>query len=132
MASTSKMPQFETRTRIDCRFPMNRKASRHTPNQIRVMTAFLSYLQTTDITGFTMSSLLNNVYSGFWRPTGSGDFEKENVVTFLIDHPLEKDDPKLWAFVADLKREIQRLYHRYSDQKEQDVWIVVHAIDRLA
>ena len=27
--------------------------------------------------------------------------------------------------------EIQRLYKRFADQKEQDVWIVVHSIDRL-
>ena len=131
MPSPSKIPVFERRTRIDCRFPMNRKATQHQPNQVRAITAFIAYLQTTGITGFTMSSLLDSVYAGFWRPSGSGTFEKENVVTFLIDHPLEKDDPELWSFVANLKREIQRLYQRYADQQEQDVWIVVHSIDRL-
>jgi hypothetical protein len=110
---------------------MNRKANQQVPNQVRVVSAFLTYLKSTDITGLTMSSLLDNVYTGFWRPLGKADFEKENVVALLIDHPLEKDDPKLWSFVADLKREIQRLYQRYSGQKEQDVWIVVYSIDRL-
>lgn len=131
MPAASKSPEFERRTRVDCRFPMNRKAHQQVVNQIRVVTAFLAYLQTTNITGFTMSSLLDNVYTGFWCPSAAGEFEKENVVTFLIDHALDKDDPKLWQFVADLKREIQKLYKQYADQQEQDVWIVVHSIDRL-
>jgi hypothetical protein len=74
---------------------------------------------------------MDNVYTGFWRPSAAGEFQKENVVTFLIDHPLEKDDPKLWSFVGEMKREIQKLYERYAGQKEQDVWIVVYSIDRL-
>jgi hypothetical protein len=131
VSSHSKMPEFERRTRIDCRFPMNRKANQQVANQVRVVTAFLTYLQTTGITGFTMSSLLENVYTGYWRLSSAIEFDKENVVTFLIDHPLEKDDPKFWAFVDDLKNEIQLLYRRYAGKKEQDVWIVVHSIDRL-
>src|ERR1700682_4241441 len=110
---------------------MNRKATQHEPNQVRVVTGFLAHLEKTDITGLTMSSLLDNVYTGFWRPSGTGAFEKENVVTLLIDHPLEKDDPRLWTFVGALKREIQLLYKRYGGGKEQDVWIVVYSIDRL-
>jgi hypothetical protein len=125
------MPELERRTRIDCRFPMNRKANQQVPNQVRVVSAFLTYLETTDITGLTMSSLMENVYTGLWRPSAAGKFEKENVVTFLIDHALEKDDPKLWSFVGELKHEIQKLYQRYADQKEQDVWITVYSIDRL-
>jgi hypothetical protein len=44
---------------------------------------------------------------------------------------LEKDDPALWTFLQELRRQIQRLYKQYADQKEKDVWIVVHSIDRL-
>lgn len=131
MTSRSKLPQFERRTWIDCRFPMNRLATTLRPNQVRVVMAFLSFLEKTDITGLTMSSLMDNIYTGFWRPTGRGPFDKENVVTLLIDHPLDKDDPKLWVFVATMKSEMQKLYERYADQKEEDVWITIHSIDRL-
>ena len=101
------------------------------PNQLRVLHEFINFLQKTDLTGFTMSALLENVWKGFWRPSFTAEFEKENVALILIDHILEKDDPALWAFLQAIKREIQKLYQRYADQKEQDVWIVMHSIDRL-
>ena len=129
--ATSKIPEFETRTRIVCHFPMNRKADPLKPNQIRVMRAFIAYLQRTEISGFTVSSLMDAVFTGFWRSPRSRRFEKENVVMIIIDHPLEKDDPALAEFAAGLKREVQKLYKRYAGEKEQDVWIVVHSIDRL-
>ena len=68
---------------------------------------------------------------GFWRATTAAEFEEENVVLICIDHTLDKSDPKLWDFIVEMEREIQRLYQRYADQKEQDVWIVVYSIDRL-
>jgi hypothetical protein len=55
----------------------------------------------------------------------------ENVVLIAIDHPLDRSDPELWDFVVEMKREVQRLYKRFADQREQDVWIIVHSIDRL-
>ena len=33
--------------------------------------------------------------------------------------------------MALLKREIQRLYRKFVGEKEKDVWIVAHSIDRL-
>ena len=74
---------------------------------------------------------MENVWTGYWRPSLEAQFEKENVALILIDHALEKDDPILWHFVQELKRQIQKLYARYADQSEQDVWIVVYSIDRL-
>ena len=127
----AKIPEFERRTRIVCHFPLNRRPREIRPNQMRVVHEFINYLQKSSLTGFTMSSLMENVWTGHWRPSLSAEFEKENVALILIDHTLEKDDPVLWTFIADMKREIQRLYQRYADQKEQDVWIVVHSIDRL-
>ncbi len=127
----SKFVEFERRTRIVCHFPLNRMPTPIKPNQLRVVHEFINYLQKTTLTGFTMSALLDNVWTGYWRPSLSAKFEKENVALILIDHDLEKDNPVLWEFLQEMKREIQKLYKRYADQKEQDVWIVVHSIDRL-
>jgi hypothetical protein len=124
-------PEIERRTRIVCHFPLNRLPKPIKPNQLRVIHEFVYFLQRTPLTGFTMSALLENAWTGFWRPSLSTRFEKENVALILIDHTLEKDDPVLWVFLQEMKREIQRLYKRYAEQKEQDVWIVVHSIDRL-
>jgi hypothetical protein len=128
----AKFAEFERRTRIVCHFPLNRLPKPIKPNQMRVIHEFISFLQKTSLTGFTMSSLMENVWTGYWRPSLEAKFDKENVAIIIIDHTLENDDPALWEFVQGMKREIQRLYKRYADQKEQDVWIVVHAIDRLA
>jgi hypothetical protein len=110
---------------------MNRLPDPLKPNQIRVVHGFIKYLKKTDLTGFTTSSLYENVCTGYWRTDTKDEFDEENVVLIAIDHPLDKNDPNLWDFIAEMKREIQRLYERYADQKEQDVWIVVHSIDRL-
>lgn len=131
MPARTKAPEFERLSRIVCHFPLNRKPNQQKPNQIHVVREFIEHLKTTTITGFSMSSITDHVCSGFWRANTTAPFEEENVVLFCIDHPLDKNDPKLWDFVATLKREIQRLYQRYAGEKEQDVWIVVHAIDRL-
>ena len=127
----AKTPIIERRSRIVCHFPMNRLPHELKPNQMRVVHEFVNYLKKTSLTGFTMSSLLENVFTGFWRPTTTVEFEKENVVLIVIDHPLDKNDPDLWGFVAELKREIQKLYQLYAGEKEKDVWIVVYSIDRL-
>ena len=126
-----KMPAIERLSRIVCHFPMNRLASQGKPNQLRVVHEFIRFLKKTELTGFTTSSIFENVCTGYWRATTAAEFERENVVLICIDHPLDKNDAELWNFVAEMKREIQRLYKRYADQKEQDVWIVVHSIDRL-
>src|ERR1043165_6789423 len=110
---------------------MNRLPHELKPNQMRVVHEFVNYLKKTSLTGFTMSSLLENVFTGFWRPTTTVEFEKENVVLIVIDHPLDKNDPDLWGFVAELKREIQKLYQLYAGEKEKDVWISRFSIDRL-
>lgn len=104
-----RVPEFERRTRIVCHFPLNRLPKAPRPNQLRVLHHFVKYLQKTTLTGFTMSSLLENTWTGYWRPSLSADFEKENVALILIDHPLDKNDADLWDFVAELKREIQKL-----------------------
>jgi len=78
-----------------------------------------------------MSSLMDTVCTGFWRIAPRAEFEEENVVLFVIDHPLERNNPHLWTFVKQMKLEIQKLYGHYGGGKEQDVWIVVHAVDRL-
>jgi hypothetical protein len=127
----AKFPEIERRTRVVCHFPLNRPPKTIRPNQLRVIHEFVNHLQRSTLTGFTMSALLENVWTGYWRPSITAPFEKENVALILIDHTLDKDDPALWAFLQAIKREIQRLYQRYADQKEQDVWIVVHSIDRL-
>jgi hypothetical protein len=131
MPAGLKAPEFERLTRIVCHFPLNRKPNKQKPNQIHVVREFIEYLKSTSITGFSMSSLMDHVCSGFWRTSPAAGFEEENVVLICIDHPLDKNDPKLWDFVATLKQEIQRLYKRHAGEKEQDIWIVVHAIDRL-
>ena len=127
----AKKPIVERRSRIVCHFPMNRLPEQPKPNQMRVVHEFINFLKKTTLTGFTTSSLYENVCTGFWRASLSEEFEEENVVLIVIDHPLDKNDPNLWNFVAGLKHEIQRLYKHYADQKEKDVWIVVHSIDRL-
>ena len=130
----AKTPVVERRSRIVCHFPMNRMPEQPKPNQMRVVHEFINFLKRTTLTGFTTSSLFENVCTGFWRATIADAFDEENVVIvvlIVIDHPLDKNDAELWTFVAGLNREIQRLYQRYADQKEQDVWIVVHSIDRL-
>ena len=129
-----KMPTIERRSRIICHFPMNRLAIDGKPNQLRrVVHEFIRFLKKkTNLTGFTTSALMDNVCTGYWRANLAEEFENENVVLIAIDHLLDKSDPALWSFIVEIKREIQRLYKRYADQKEQDVWIVVHSIDRLA
>jgi hypothetical protein len=129
---TAKMPEVERWSRIVCHFPLNRLPNRKKPNQIRVVREFIQFLKGTALTGFTMSSLLENVCTGFWRPEPIGAFDEENIVLIAIDHPLDKNDAELWEFVATMKVEIQRLYKRYAGAKEQEIWIVVHSIDRLA
>ena len=124
-------PVFERRTRIVCHFPLNRKPNQRKPNQIHVIRGFMKHLKQSELTGFTMSSLMDSVHTGFWRESPSSEFDEENIVVFVIDHPLEKNDPALWSFIADMKRTIQKLYKRYSGESEKDVWIVVHTIDRL-
>jgi hypothetical protein len=122
----------ERRSRIVCHFPMNRAPESLRPNQMRVIHEFINFLKKTTLTGFTTTALYENVCTGCWRANIEDDFDEENVVLIAIDHPLDKSDPAVWDFIVEMKREIQRLYHRYADQKEQDVWIVVHAIDRHA
>jgi hypothetical protein len=128
---SAKMPVIERRSRVVCHFPMNRIPSEVRPNQMRVVHEFIRYLKNTTLTGFTTSSLYENVCTGYWRANLAEEFQIENVVLIAIDHPLDETDGALWEFVVELKREIQRLYKRYADQREQDVWIVVHSIDRL-
>jgi hypothetical protein len=127
----AKLPVIERRSRIVCHFPMNRLPTKAKPNQLRVVHGFIRFLKKTNLTGFTTSSLFENAWTGFWRATTAEEFELENVVLIVIDHPLDKNDPNLWDFIAEMKREIQKLYQRYADKKEQDVWIVVYSIDRL-
>jgi hypothetical protein len=127
----AKSPVVERRSRIVCHFPMNRHPNPLKPNQMRVVHQFIKFLKKTNLTGFTTSSLFDNVCTGYWRADTDRDFEEENVVLIYIDHPLDKNDPELWEFISQMKHEIQKLYERYADQKEEDVWIVVHAIDRL-
>lgn len=127
----AKMPIVERRSRIVCHFPMNRIPSAIKPNQMRVVHEFIRFLKKTTLTGFTTSSLYENVCTGYWRASMAEEFQEENVVLIAIDHPLDKTDARLWDFVVEIKREIQRLYKRFADQREQDVWIVVHSIDRL-
>src|SRR5438477_214737 len=124
-----RMPVVECRSRIVCHLPMNRIPSEIKPNQMRVVHEFIRFLKRTTLTGFTTSSLFENVVTGYWRASIAEEFQKENVVLIAIDHPLDKADPDLWSFMVELKREIQRLYKRFADQREQDVWIVVHSID---
>ena len=111
---------------------MNRLPEPLKANQLRVLHAFIKFLGRTNLTGFTTSNLYESVCTGYWRAAVGDEFEIENVVLIVIDHPLDKSDSRLWDFVAELKREVQRLYKRYADRREQDVWIVVHSIDRLA
>ena len=110
---------------------MNRLPDTLKPNQMRVLHRFIKFLKKTTLTGFTTSNLYENVCTGFWRAALDEEFQEENVVLIVIDHALDKSNPELWDFIAELKREIQRLYKRYADRREQDVWIVVHSIDRL-
>ena len=100
-------------------------------NQMRVIHEFIRFLKKTNLTGFTTSSLVDNVCTGYWRANMAADFDEENVVLLCIDHALDRSDPKLWDFIAEMKHEIQSLYQRFAGEKEQDVWIVVHSIDRL-
>src|ERR1022692_2730338 len=118
MPVPAKTPVVERRSRIVCHFPMNRMPEPPKPNQMRVVHQFINFLKRTTLTGFTTSSLFENVCTGFWRATIADEFEEENVVLIVIDHPLDKNDPDLWNFVAEMKREIQKLYQRYADQKE--------------
>lgn len=127
----ARTPVVERRSRIICHFPMNRIPSEIRPNQMRVVHEFIRFLKKTDLTGFTTSALYENVCTGYWRANIADEFQDENVVLIEVDHPLDKGDPHLWSFVVEMKREIQRLYKRFADQREQDVWIVVHSIDRL-
>ena len=127
----TKMPVVERRSRIICHFPMNRIISDFKPNQLRVIHEFIRFLKKTTLSGFTTTSLYDDVCTGYWRPRIGDEFDEENVVLIAIDHPLGKGDPQLWDFVVEIKREVQRLYKRFADQREQDVWIVVHSIDRL-
>jgi hypothetical protein len=131
MPMPTKVPTVERRSRIVCHFPMNRMPSPIKPNQMRVIHEFIRFLKKTGLTGFTTSSLYENTCTGYWRAATNQEFAEENVVLICIDHVLDKSDPELWNFIAEMKREIQKLYERYADQKEEDVWIVVHAIDRL-
>ena len=107
-----KTPVVERRSRIVCHFPMNRMPNPLKPNQMRVVHQFIKFLQKSTLTGFTTTSLFENVCMGFGRATTSEKFEREDVVLIAIDHPLDKNDAALWNFVSGLKREIQKLYQR--------------------
>lgn len=131
MPRESKRPNFERRTRIICHFPLNRQPDEHMPNQLYVVRDFVKYLQKTDLTGFSMSSLMDTFFTGFWRAHVDDEFEEENVVLLMIDHPLDRNDPGLWNFVAQMKHEIQKLYRRHTGEQETEIWIVIHPIDRL-
>lgn len=111
---------------------MNRIPSEAKPNQMRVVHEFIRYLKRTSLTGFTTSNLYENVFTGYWRATTADAFEEENVVLVMIDQPLDRSSLALWEFVDNLEREMQRLYQRFAGEKEEEVWIVVHSIDRLA
>jgi hypothetical protein len=62
----------ERRSRIVCHFPMNRLPDPLKPNQMRVVHNFIKFLKKTTLTGFTTSSLFENVCTGFWRATHRG------------------------------------------------------------
>jgi hypothetical protein len=121
----------ERRTRIVCHLPMNRRPDQRAAKQVYVVYDFIEFLAKSELTGFSMSSLMDTVFTGFWRAHPTHAFEEENVVLFMIDHPLDRNDPALWKLVARMKREIQTLYKRYTGEKEQEIWIITHAIDRL-
>jgi len=91
----------------------------------------MKHLKKTALTGYSMSSILDTVFTGFWRAEPADEFDEENVVLFMIDHPLARNDPALWRFISQMKSEIQRLYHRYAGEREREVWIVAYPIDRL-
>lgn len=110
---------------------MNRRPDQRKRNQLFVLRDFIKYLKNSDLTGFSTSSLLETVFTGYWRAQPSEEFDEENVVLLIIDHPLDKNNPVLWKFLAQMRREIQRLYRRYAGAQEKDIWIVVHSIDRL-
>jgi hypothetical protein len=109
-----RMPNVERRSRIICHLPMNRIPGDLKPNQMRVVHEFIRFLKSTTLTGFTTTTLFENVCTGYWRANLGQEFEKENVVLVAIDHPLDKDDAALWSFATQLKREIQRLYKRWA------------------
>ena len=132
MPGESRELTFERRTRLVCHLPLNRRPDQRKPNQLYVIHDFVKFLKKSDLTGFSMSSLMDTVFTGFWRDQPADDFDEENVVLVMIDHPLDRNDPVLWEFIAQLKREIQRLYKRYAKENEKEIWIVAHPIDRLA
>ena len=125
-------PIVERRSRITCHFPVNRIPSEAKPNQMRVVHEFIRFLTRIGLTGFTMSNLYESIYTGYWRASPRDPFEVENVVLIMIDQPLDTSDPALWDYVARLKQEMQRLYKTFSGEKEQEIWILVHAVERLA
>jgi hypothetical protein len=67
VAAGSKEPTFERRTRIVCHFPLNRKPEHHNQNQLYVVADFMKYLKKSALTGYSMSSLMDSVFTGFWR-----------------------------------------------------------------
>ncbi len=84
------------------------------------------FLKKSELTGFSMSSFMDTVFTGFWRARPADEFEVENVALVMIDHPLDRHEPALWEFVAGLRSEIQRLYLRHTREREKEVWIVLH------
>ena len=131
MAAAAQEPTFERRTRLVCHLPLNRRPDQRKPNQLYVIFDFIKFLKKSDLRGFSMSSVMDTVFTGYWRARPNDDFDEENVVLFMIDHSLDRSDPHLWEFTAQMKREVQKLYKRHAGENEKEIWIIAHAIDRL-
>src|SRR6266478_6527730 len=96
VAGEPREPLIERRTRIVCHLPVNRRPDQRKPNQVYVVYDFIKFLKKSKLTGFSMSALMDTVFTGFWRAHPTDEFEEENVVLFMIDHPLDRNDPALW------------------------------------
>ena len=124
------MPVIERRSRVVCHLPMNRLPTQAKTESVASDSGVYSIPDENESDRLydviPVRERRHRILGVHSLRTNSS---RLNVVLVVIDHPLDKSDLDLWQFVSELKREIQRLYKRYADQKEKDVRIVVHSID---
>jgi hypothetical protein len=123
----------ETRIRIICHLPNNNA------RQAFVVQKVFGYLKRMAVHdhcgGFTHSSVWPTTFGGGWYSHRQpGSWVPDHIVVCMIDWLVATDDSakdNVSTVAEKLRTRIGKLYAKYADHPEEEVWIVAHEIMRL-
>ncbi|HYK02232.1 MAG TPA: hypothetical protein VE974_10780 [Thermoanaerobaculia bacterium] len=121
----------ETRIRIICHLPNNNA------RQAFVVHKVFGYLRKKAVNrhcgGFTHSSVWPTAFGGGWYSQKKPrSWVPDHIVVCMIDWLVDESVRDDASTVAEkLRTTIRKLYEKYADHPEEEVWIVAHEIMRL-